>query len=400
MLFGARDRHPVDARNVGERGLTITITGSAEVAPGEPRMVGDIDGDGLGDAALTAGVGGQAYVVFGRPRGESVRIDIRRPAPAGVMEIRGLSGNGDQYGDVEPAGDIDGDGYDDALVPGPARRRLAWVLRGGPRVALVRVRQPSARVIPLEGTRGWQNIAVGIGNHGGERNDDLAVTTEEPGRPVKMGVWFAFGRTGTRGYRFAVRRRSRAVRTIGRSAGYYVPVCGASRLGRCPADLDSAAAAFTLAGAVPVGDVNRDGFDDVLIKGLNARRRPVTRISFGHRASSSPGRSRTVPVEPFWFSLGDVDGDKIPDVLGTRRRERGVAIVHLSRSGRVAAKTRIVGRKQLYDFMPIGDPDGDGLADLLIPDWRGAVIVYGAANHRSVDVRRRSDRVVPIKGLG
>ena len=397
VVFGSRERRPVDLRQAG---LTITLTGSAEVAPENPRLIGDVDGDGFGDVALTTGLGDQGYIVYGRDTAGAVRIDVRRPAPAGITEVAGLSGNGDQLGAIEPAGDVDGDGRSDVLLPGPKGRRLATVLRGGPRTPLVRALRPSARLLPVRGTRGWQNLAVGIGDHGGDARHDLAVATLQRGRSVAIGAWVAFGLPGVRGYRLSTDGRARTVRAGSRRAGYYVPACGKGRraVGRCPADPDSIGASFGLSPPVPVGDIDGNGFDDLAVNRLDRRRRSVTRIVLGRRAIRREGSGRTLPAIT-WRGLGDVDGDGVPDVLGIRRGERRVAVLHLTRDGRIKATTRIRG-KGVYDFAPAGDRDGDGFADLVAFGDEATMVVYGAPEHGVVDVGRDSGRVVEISGAG
>ena len=399
VVFGSRDRAPVDVRDIGDRGLTITVVGSAEVAPEDPRLVGDVDRDGFGDVALTTGFGDQGYIVFGRPAGGTVRIDVRRPAPSGVTSIRGVSGDGDQLGRIEPGGDVDGDGFDDVVIPGPKRHRLASVLRGGPRLSLVRATRPSPRLVPIRATRGWQNFAVGVGNHSGDSGQDLAITTHQRGRASEMGVWVLFGLAEVRGYRLTAKRRTRTVRAASRRAGYYVPTCARARrgVGRCPADVDSVAATFVLGPPVPVGDVDADGFDDLLIESLNSQRRAVNKIHFGG-GSTPMRRGPALPIVAS-TSVGDLDGDGIRDVLGARRGSGRVVAFHLTRTGRIGGITRI-GGTDIYDIEGIGDADGDGFADLLATTDDGTALVYGAAERGTVDVNRRSDRVVRITGVG
>jgi hypothetical protein len=314
------------------------------------------------------------------------------------MAIRGLSGNLDQLGAIERAGDVDGDGIDDVLLPGPFGRRVASVLRGGPRRSLVRARQPSRRILPIDGTRGWGNLAIGIGDHGGDRRDDLAIATEQRGRRVEMGVWFAFGHRGARRYRLSAGRHVRTVRAGRRHAGTYVAACGrpAARVGRCPADPDSVASDFSLQAPLPLGDVDGDGFDDVLVQRLGVRRRGVSSLLFGGRTTRRHRRVRTLPIQAY-EALGDVDGDGVPDILAARRGEVRGRIMHLTRSGRVAATSRI-RRDGVYGAERIGDTDADGFADVLAFDDRGALVVYGAPGYADVDARHDTGRAVRVRG--
>ena len=96
-------------------------------------IIGDVDGDGLADLGVSAGSG--VFIVYGRR--EAGRID---PAAGGeATELVGVGGwEGRQ---LEPAGDIDGDGLADVVGPSDGDGQLAWLLRGGPRVQRLDVRR-------------------------------------------------------------------------------------------------------------------------------------------------------------------------------------------------------------------------------------------------------------------
>jgi hypothetical protein len=398
VVFGSRERRPVDALNLGDQGLSITLAGSAEdEESAEARIVGDIDGDGFADIALT-GFAGQGFIVFGRPSGGSLQIDVRQPRSQDVMEVRGISGNGDQIGLMGPAGDVDADGYDDVLVPGPARqRRVISVLRGGPRLPFVHVLKPSSRVVPIRGTRRWQNLAVGIGNHGGDQRADLAVVAQMRGRTVEMGVWIVLGRRGARSYQLLAGRRAREVHVGSHRAGYYVPQCGRSgaAVPTCP-DPDSYTTSFGLIAPERIGDIDRDGFDDFAIERLDLRQRRVSQILFGGRIASQ-FRTRTLPFH--WArAVGDTDGDGTSELAAFRRGHQAPEIFYLDRSARVVARTSLRGF-EVYGVSPIGDADGDGFGDLLVVGDRRATLLYGAADRSAVYVWRPSQRAVPITGL-
>ena len=91
---------------------------------------GDVNGDGYADVLVTApgsnGDLGELYLFLGGPGGLKAVPDQTLRAPAPGLEFFGEG--------ACPAGDVDGDGYDDVAVSGrDARGRgRVYVYRGGP----------------------------------------------------------------------------------------------------------------------------------------------------------------------------------------------------------------------------------------------------------------------------
>jgi hypothetical protein len=83
---------------------------------------GDFNGDGLGDVivgAYNAGLGGQAYVVFGVPGfGLGAQLEASALSGANGFQINAAN-NFDRVGfSVDGAGDVNGDGFSDLIVSG------------------------------------------------------------------------------------------------------------------------------------------------------------------------------------------------------------------------------------------------------------------------------------------
>jgi Ca2+-binding RTX toxin-like protein len=109
VVYGKASDEAVDAGSLGGRGYRITGDGLYLIAPG-----GDVNRDGRGDVLLASTTEegdlqdvGSLHVVFGRPGGT---IDLERSGSPGYVAGVGYATS---LGD---AGDVNGDGYSDAVV--------------------------------------------------------------------------------------------------------------------------------------------------------------------------------------------------------------------------------------------------------------------------------------------
>ena len=378
---------------------------------------GDVDGDGFDDVVVGAPFGDNTvYVYFGSASGLPTSPDQAIASP--------LSGStDDDWGwDVSGVGDVNGDGFDDVVVG--ARR---WDSNVGKAVVLL----GSGTGLATSGTElagsgaGQFGTAVGgAGDVDGDGFDDVIV-----GEPsANSGSAYVFHGSAT-GMDAAVRTTIVAGATssnLGIAVGGAGDVNGdgfddvvvgddsasgfagevhvhhGSGAGVSPtaATTGVGSVAFTrLGGAVDgAGDTNGDGFDDVVVGGFgNSTVTPIAAIFEGSASGIGTSADVTIRGNPgsnFGLAiagLGDVNADGYGDVLVGARNEgasfQGQASVYLgSLDGmQTTAEGNATGTTTGYALGTAvggaGDVNGDGYNDMLVSTGFGfyQVFVYHGA---------------------
>jgi VCBS repeat-containing protein len=273
---------------------------------------GDVNGDGFEDIFVGSRYANASYVVFGQATGWSPSIDLT--TLNGVNGFR-LSGHysGDQSGySVSSAGDVNGDGYDDLIV-------------GSPLAA-----QAGVSHLVFGKAGGWsadQDIAsVGIRLEGYHSNDKSGFAVAAAGdvngdgfADVIVGAPYALAGGANSGAAFVVFGHAGPWSSLNLSA--LTGVAGFRIEGDNAGDITG----WAVAGA---GDVNGDGFDDVIVGSRSAN---ASYVIFGHAGTFN------------WnIDLGTLDG------INGFRLDGG--------AGDVAG----------YSVSSAGDVNGDGFGDLII----------------------------------
>lgn|GEM_PF-3223034 len=290
---------------------------------GSVAIVGDINDDGIDDFAIgepDGGSAGFAYVIFGRKKGEF-------PAEMSVLDLDGKNGfrlqgarKGDGAGNLVAAGgDFNADGIDDMLVgaseASPDGRRAAGVVyvvfgRKGKfqkRIDLGDLDGRTGLAIPGalagdrlgRGTFSGRNSAATAGDVNGDGIDDLVLTAAKAeDSSIARAGFVAFG---ARKKSFATSLDLKALngRNGFRTKSSTTPVAG-------------------------VGDMNKDGFDDVMFMGaleplsgyiLLGQKSFPKLVEFDETKGVSVVRVSNLPGDGTVAPAGDLDQDGRADLL-------------------------------------------------------------------------------------
>lgn len=306
--------------------------------------IGDVNGDGYSDVCIgakLAGVTGAAAVFHGGTTGTATAFTMSKFGGVTNARLGASAGN---------AGDINGDGYTDAIFGAPGLNS-AYVHYGSAAGLTV---APSLTLTGGAGTQFGASVAS-AGDVNGDGYADVII-----GAPL----------SGT--------------------GAAYIHMGGPGGL--------AAAAALTLTGGslfgtsvAPAGDVNTDGYADVIVGAPGSGQAFVFHGAFSGLTSASAITLSVAPSSNLFgcsvHTAGDVNGDGYSDVvIGARsgangQALEGLAFVYLgSTTGIVTPFQRqleanVAGANFGVSVAGAGDVNGDGYSEVIIgaDQWESAV---------------------------
>jgi Ca2+-binding RTX toxin-like protein len=381
----------------GTNGFKVMGTTAGESLGYGADTAGDFNGDGVSDLLLSApwysGSAGsnptRAYLLYGDPAGTVSPVDLSKLDPSDGIRLQGQTNFLGGVGSVASLGDVNADGYDDIIIGAPDEnnRGNAYVVFGGSGAI-------PTDLTKLDGANGFSVIGqiafgglgqtvAGAGDLNGDGIKDIVIAESASSVFGDITPHVIFGNTGaftstvdpysldgTAGF---------SIIGTGHSQGYYFNQ--------------------TIASA---GDMNGDGYDDLIVGGNNSQ----AYVVFGHDGAfgatidvstlnGTNGFALTGKFEQYLgrsvTGVGDLNGDGYDDIVisapgdpnsanipGTVPGYAYVLYGHASGFAASISTDQITSDKGFVITGPApnyltgwsvsgaGDIDGDGLNDLLV----------------------------------
>ena len=405
VVFGSSGGTTVNLTNLGTQGFVINNReAGALYSMGMASRAGDVNGDGLDDFIVSAPFAdetgrtdaGNAYVIFGRTATSAFELssipaasNLASANPAGFV-LNGISAYDRTGISVSGGGDINGDGLDDLIVSAPfgeswspittyVNTGKTFVVFGKTSGAAVELSSLDPKVgstrTDFAGTGGfvirseklagndwvgWSVASAGDVNNDGLEDLIIGAPKRDVGGTNVGGAYVVFGKTTTQVLDLSSL-------TSGSSTGGFVIRGYDSNTG------------YRVASA---GDVNGDGYEDLIVGSINAE-------SDGKVASFNNGRAFVV--------FGKSDGTTVQlSAIAPSSKIAGANDTFMGTGGFVI-NGGASGDQAGFNVQGAGDLNGDGLADLLVSapytdlngsNSGGVYVVYGRTDTNVVETSK------------
>ncbi|PXW88245.1 FG-GAP repeat protein [Nitrosomonas sp. Nm84] len=338
---------------------------------------GDVNGDGFADVIIGAPAANISYVVFGKAAGFDAVLNLSSLDGSSGFSLNGPAGDFSGLS-VSNAGDVNSDGFDDVIV-GTYGANASYVVFGkasGFGATLDLSSLDGSNGFLLEGAATDDVVGREVSNAGdinGDGFDDVMVSAVDFSAYPQIGSSYV---------------------VFGKAAGFGATLDLSNLDGNNGFSLDGAAAYGASSISVSsAGDVNGDGFDDVTVGVLGAGYVIFGKASGfdatmdlssldGSNGFFLDGATNELSLSSV-SSAGDIDGDGFADlIMGGRATVNGQrsdasfvvfgkasgfdATLDLSNLDGSNGFTLYGGNSAADSVSSAGDVNGDGFADLLI----------------------------------
>ncbi|ODN69028.1 FG-GAP repeat protein [Methylobrevis pamukkalensis] len=343
------------------------------------RSAGDVDGDGFDDVEVVDS-SGTLYYVYGRDDGIG-RVNLENLNADNGYKVTTGEDLDPYYWGFQPAGDVNGDGHDDTILilppasTGESARVFALYGTDRPVYSVNLDNLGAAQGFEITGPRHLDFYYVAAGDFNGDGLTD--VITQTGGTATEPAVsYVVFGST----------TQASPVNVTTLSPGEGITIPGLRN--------------FSTA-----GDVDGDGIDDLVVTAYDATERTMTSVvlfggprfetdfDYGDVDESDTLRinwsnTRLIAVT----SAGDVNGDGFDDLLVKGKPDGSVPFeLHVVFGSAERGRVVEIDRFSAFEGFTIvnssgltptaaGDLNGDGYDDIAIVDGYGSThVVYGSA---------------------
>jgi Ca2+-binding RTX toxin-like protein len=400
----------------GSQGLAINGEAGGDNFGYPVAAAGDVNGDGYGDFIIGAmnahdgtDVPGAAYVIFGAPGLTSTPVDLATLDGSNGFKIIGAA-NGDSAGySAAGAGDVNGDGFADLLVGAPYAN-AAGSMSGASYVVFGKAAgfAPTLALSSLNGSNGFRMVPEAANHLNGHAVGGAGDVNGDHFADVIVSSLFADASGGRIYVVFGKSAFTANLQLSGLNGGNGFRLTGVA----------GSNSGYAVGGG---GDVNADGYDDVIIGAYNAAphgtRTGAAYVIYGKKTGFDASLALATLDGSKGFSLlgnasddqagvaaailGDVNGDGFDDIaVGAHAADpngvatSGTTYVVFGKATAFPAEFALAGVNGTTGFMlhggavteragtdvhPAGDLNSDGYGDIAIGTYTLGVIGKGYA---------------------
>ena len=348
---------------------------------------GDVNGDGFDDLLVGAAFAdpngnysGVSYVLFGKAAGFSAEVDLSSLDGSNGFRLDGEKANDMAGSSVSNAGDVNGDGFDDLIIGAPENMASPYNDHSGSSYVIFGKASGFEAVMDLSSLNGSNGFSLngmagdtlgssvsGAGDVNGDGFDDLIIG--------------AFG-VDSNGYGSGF-----SYLMFGKASGFATTLDLAALDGSNGLRLDADKGTGSVVSNA--GDINGDGFDDVIVHGKYVVFGKISGFNATLDLSSLDGNTgfRLEGASGLVSNAGDINGDDFDDVIigvpgaDPNGESSGSVYVVFGKAASFSATLELssldgsngfrVDGLDAYDNLGIsvsnaGDINGDGFDDVIV----------------------------------